>query len=99
MGALMRGLRLVLAASMLVAVAPSTEVVRAAQPTLAQLVGQKLIVRMEGTRQRPALLGRIQRGEIGGVVLLGSNLTTRPALTALTAKLHEAAGRVVSRTA
>ena len=57
MGALMRGLRLVLAASLLVAVAPSTEVVSAAQPTLAQLIGQKLVVRMEGTTPSADLLG------------------------------------------
>ena len=80
MGALMRGLRLVLAASLLVAVAPSTQVVSAGQPTLAQLIGQKLVVRMEGTTPSADLLGRIRRGEIGGVVLFGSNLTTRAAL-------------------
>ena len=91
MGALMRGLRLVLATSLLVAVAPSTEVVSAAQPTLAQLIGQKLVVRMEGTKPSADLLGRIRRGEIGGVVLFGSNLTTRAALIALTAELHAAA--------
>ncbi|HEU0242948.1 MAG TPA: hypothetical protein VFQ75_03520, partial [Candidatus Limnocylindrales bacterium] len=38
-------------------------------PTLEQLVGQKLIVRMEGTAPSEALLGRAQRGEIGGVIL------------------------------
>ena len=91
MGALMRGLRLVLAASLLVAVAPSTEVVSAAQPTLAQLIGQKLVVRMEGSTPSADLLGRIRRGEIGGVVLFGSNLTSRDALTSLTAELHAAA--------
>ena len=78
MGALKRGLRLVLAASLLVAVAPSTEVVSAAQPTLAQLIGQKLVVRMEASTPSADLLGRIRRGEIGGVVLFGSNLTSTP---------------------
>ena len=91
MGALTRTLRLVLVASLLVAVAPSTQVVRAGQPTLAQLIGQKLVVRMEGTTPSADLLGRIQRGEIGGVVLFGSNLTTRDGLIALTAELHAAA--------
>ena len=79
----MRGLRLVLAASLLVAVAPSTQVASAGQPTLAQLIGQKLVVRMEGTTPSADLLGRIGRGEIGGVVLFGSNLTTRAALISL----------------
>ena len=56
MGALMRGLRLVLVASLLVAAAPSAQVASAAGPTLAQLIGQKLVVRMEGTTPsaRPA---------------------------------------------
>ena len=52
----------------------------AARPTLAQLIGQKLVVRMEGTTPSADLLGRIRRGEIGGVVLFGSNITTRAAL-------------------
>jgi beta-N-acetylhexosaminidase len=72
-------------------VAPAAQVANAGQPTLAQLIGQKLVVRMEGTTPSADLLGRIQRGEIGGVVLFGSNLTTRAALVALTAKLHAAA--------
>lgn len=91
MGALRRGLRLVLVASLLVAVAPSTQVASAGQPTLAQLIGQKLVVRMEGTTPSADLLGRIGRGEIGGVVLFGSNLTTPAALISLTAELHAAA--------
>ena len=57
----------------------------AGQPTLAELIGQKLVVRMEGTTPSADLLGRIRRGEIGGVVLFGSNLTSRDALTSLTA--------------
>jgi beta-N-acetylhexosaminidase len=91
MGALMRGLRLVLVAALLVVVAPATQVASAGGPTLAQLIGQKLVVRMEGTTPSADLLGRIRRGEIGGVVLFGSNLTTRAALVALTAELHAAA--------
>src|SRR5215212_3865211 len=39
--------------------------------TLRQLIGQKLVVRMSGTTPSDALIGRIQRGEIGGVVLFG----------------------------
>ena len=91
MGTLMRGLRLVLVASLLVALAPSIQVANAGQPSLAQLIGQKLVVRMEGTTPSADLLGRIRRGEIGGVVLFGSNLTTRAALISLTAELHAAA--------
>jgi len=87
----MRGLRIALVASLLVALAPSAQVANAAGPTLAQLIGQKLIVRMEGTTPSADLLGRIRRGEIGGIVLFASNLTTRAALVSLTTKLHAAA--------
>jgi beta-N-acetylhexosaminidase len=63
----------------------------AATPTIAQLIGQKLVVRMEGTTPSAGLLGRIQRGEVGGVILFGSNITTAPAVTALIAQLQAAA--------
>jgi len=62
-----------------------------ATPTLAQLIGQKLVVRMDGTTPSADLLGRIKRGEVGGVILLGFNITTRSALIALTGKLRAAA--------
>jgi beta-N-acetylhexosaminidase len=61
------------------------------RPTLAQLVGQKLVVKMQGTTPSAALLGRIRRGEIGGVILFGSNVTTKAALIALTSQLQKAA--------
>jgi beta-N-acetylhexosaminidase len=60
-------------------------------PTLAQIVGQKLVVAMSGTSPDQALLARIQQGEVGGVILFGSNMTTASALRALTAKLQTAA--------
>jgi len=62
-----------------------------AGPTLAQMVGQKLVVRMDGLTPSADLLGRIRRGEVGGVILFGSNITTRAALLALTGKLRAAA--------
>ena len=58
---------------------------------LARLIGQRLIVAMDGPLASPALLGRIRRGEIGGVILFGRNITTRAALVALTRQLHLAA--------
>lgn len=60
-------------------------------PTIAQLIGQKLVVRMDGLSPSPALLGRIQRGEVGGVILFGANITTADALRRLTATLRAAA--------
>jgi beta-N-acetylhexosaminidase len=63
-----------------------------AGPTLAQRVGQKLMVAMDGTTIPSAdLLGRIRRGEVGGVILFGRNITTEAALIALTKKLQGAA--------
>jgi beta-N-acetylhexosaminidase len=62
-----------------------------AGPTLGQLIGQKLVVRMGGTRPSAALLGRIRRGEIGGVVLLASNIRDRTQVRALTRRLQRAA--------
>jgi beta-N-acetylhexosaminidase len=62
-----------------------------AAPAFAQLVGQKLMVAMSGTIPDPDLLGRIGRGEVGGVILFGSNITTGRALRALTSTLQSAA--------
>lgn len=60
-------------------------------PTLAEQVGQKLVIRMDGTTASADLLGRIRRGEIGGVILFGANITTAAALSQLTLALQEAA--------
>ncbi len=65
--------------------------VLATTPTLAQLIGQKLVVRMDGTTPSASLLGRIRRGEIGGVILFGANIATKSALIALARQLHQAA--------
>lgn len=72
-----------------IAAAPTASA--AAPPSLAQLIGQKLVVRMDGTTPSASLLGRIRRGEVGGVILFGPNITTRSALIALTRQLHQAA--------
>ena len=49
--------------------------------TIARLIGQKLVVRMEGTTPSADLLGRIRRGEVGGIILFSFNITTPAALT------------------
>src|SRR5204862_2278113 len=47
---------------------------------------------MDGTTTPSAsLLSRIAKGQIGGVILFGRNVTTRTALIALTKQLHDAA--------
>ncbi|HEY5630096.1 MAG TPA: hypothetical protein VIR16_11350, partial [Candidatus Limnocylindrales bacterium] len=69
-------------------VAPRTTL---AAPTYAQLVGQKLVVAMSGTAPSADLLGRVARGEIGGVVLFGSNIASAASLRALSFRLQAAA--------
>jgi beta-N-acetylhexosaminidase len=63
----------------------------AARPTIEELVGQKLMVRMGGTRPSAKLLQRVRRGEIGGVVLLASNIRDRAQVRSLTGRLQRAA--------
>ena len=66
-------------------------VVAAPTPSTAELIGQRLVVAMRGKRPSPALLGRIRRGEIGGVILFGFNIASQSQLRALTAELQNAA--------
>jgi beta-N-acetylhexosaminidase len=81
----------VVLAVLLVVASTGARASAAADPTFAQLIGQKLVVRMDGVTPSANLLGRIRRGEVGGVVLFRFNLTTRAALIALTGKLRAAA--------
>jgi len=46
-------------------------------PTVRQMVGQLLLVRMQGQAPTPSFLTRIRRGEIGGVVLFNDNFDAR----------------------
>ena len=46
---------------------------------------------MSGTTPDADILGRVERGEVGGVILFGSNITTAAGLTALTSGLRDAA--------
>ncbi|HEX5239959.1 MAG TPA: glycoside hydrolase family 3 N-terminal domain-containing protein [Candidatus Limnocylindrales bacterium] len=60
-------------------------------PTFAQLIGQKLMVAMSGTTPSADLLARIKAGQVGGVILFGSNISTASQVSALTKKLRAAA--------
>ena len=60
-------------------------------PTVRQLVGQRFMVTMRGTSPSPALLDRIRRGEIGGVILFGANVQSATQLRHLTSTLQRAA--------
>jgi beta-N-acetylhexosaminidase len=60
-------------------------------PTLRQLVGQRLVVSFSGTVPSASLLGRIRKGEIGGVLLFGLNIERAAQVRELTRTLHRAA--------
>ena len=57
---------------------------------MAQLVGQHLLVRMEGSTPSKSFLRRIRAGQVGGVVLFQNNATAAQ-VPALVAKLQAAA--------
>jgi beta-N-acetylhexosaminidase len=80
-----------LAALCAVALAGAAAARPAGAPSLEQLVGRRLVVAMRGTAPDGALLGRVGRGEVGGVILFGANIRTAPQLRALTAALRGAA--------
>jgi beta-N-acetylhexosaminidase len=60
-------------------------------PTLRQMIGQKLVVRMDGTRPSESLLRRVRRGRIGGVILFSHNFGSAARLRAITTGLRRAA--------
>jgi beta-N-acetylhexosaminidase len=60
-------------------------------PSLGRLVGQTLMGAMDGATPSADLLARIRRGELGGVILFGGNITTPSALTAVISRLQAAA--------
>ena len=70
---------------------PTPIVRRSPAPTLTQMVGQKLVVAMDGTTPSASLLQRIRLGQVGGVILFGRNITTATALKALTKRLRDEA--------
>ncbi len=60
-------------------------------PTPAQLIGQKLVVRMDGRTLSKSLLTRARLGQIGGVIVHGFNFDTAAQLRAITGPLQQAA--------
>src|SRR3954471_17131109 len=68
--------------------APST---RSPAPTLQQLIGQKLVVRMDGTTPSASLLARARLGQIGGVIIHGFNFGSAADLRTITSRLQRAA--------
>ena len=82
------------AAGAVLATIPAAQVPAAratpAAPSTRELIGQRLVVRMSGTQASPALLGRIRRGEVGGIILFGANIRSQAELRRLTAQLQSA---------
>jgi beta-N-acetylhexosaminidase len=62
-----------------------------ASPTVAQMVGQRMLVAFHGTTPDQALLARIKAGQIGGVILSSGNIRDATQLTRLTGQLQAAA--------
>jgi beta-N-acetylhexosaminidase len=62
----------------------------ATQP-LSRLIGQKLIVSMNGTSPSASILSRARRGTIGGVIIHRSNFVSAANLRAITTRLQRAA--------
>jgi beta-N-acetylhexosaminidase len=63
----------------------------AREDQLTRLVGQTIMTGFSGTHPSAALLGRIRRGEVGGVIFFRPNLTDDAAAKALVARLQAAA--------
>jgi beta-N-acetylhexosaminidase len=63
----------------------------AGAPTLEQLIGQKLVVSMDGRTPSVSLLRRARLGRIGGVLVHGFNFGTAADLRRITSRLQQAA--------
>jgi hypothetical protein len=50
-----------------------------------KLLGQRIMVGMQGTAADAGLLQRVRRGRVGAVILFAANIVDRAQLTALTA--------------
>ena len=65
----------------------------AAAPSLQHLVGQKLLVSMDGHTPSASLLDRARRGRIGGVLIHGWNFSSAAQLTNIATELQQAAAK------
>ena len=63
----------------------------ATTPTLRELIGQKLVVSMNGTTPSPSLISRAHHGTIGGVLIHGTNFSSAAQLRAIASRLQKAA--------
>jgi beta-N-acetylhexosaminidase len=65
----------------------------AAGPSLGRLAGQSIMTGMDGRSPSTALLARIRAGQVGGVILFGSNIGTAAEVSRLTTELQAAAAQ------
>jgi beta-N-acetylhexosaminidase len=63
----------------------------AGAPSIQHLIGEKLVVSMDGTTPSASLLDRARRGRIGGVIIHGTNFSNATQLRKIAAKLQQAA--------
>ena len=82
----------VLALVGLLSIAPVSAPASAA-PSLQHLIGQKLVVSMEGHTPSPSLLDRARRGRIGGVLIHGWNFSSSTQLRSIANELQQAAAQ------
>jgi len=82
----------VLAVVGLLSIAPVSAPASAA-PSLQHLIGQKLVVSMEGHTPSSSLLDRARRGRIGGVLIHGRNFSSSTQLRSIANELQQAAAQ------
>ena len=82
----------VLAVVGLLSIAPVSAPASAA-PSLQHLIGQKLVVSMEGHTPSSSLLDRARRGRIGGVLIHGWNFSSSTQLRSIAKELQQAAAQ------
>jgi beta-N-acetylhexosaminidase len=87
----MRATLICLLCAVVVAAGGASRAATGVEPTLAQLVGQKLIVSMTGTTPSVSLLARARRGEIGGVIVHRWNFSSSAQLRGIARTLQQAA--------
>jgi beta-N-acetylhexosaminidase len=56
-----------------------------------KLLGQRIMVGLNGTSPSPALLAAVRKGQVGSVILFAANIVDRTQVTALTRALQRAA--------
>jgi beta-N-acetylhexosaminidase len=76
----------------LLSIAPVSAPASAA-PSLQHLIGQKLVVSMEGHTPSSSLLDRARRGRIGGVLIHGWNFSSSTQLRSIASELQQAAAQ------